>query len=74
MPIATKLTAVRDQVEIGIAGLSTARSGNDWAVHTTINPIASGYSSLVDASDLTGNACGFTVAPSSDAFFTYQSP
>jgi hypothetical protein len=27
-----------------------------------------GYLSLGDASDLTGNACGFTVVPSPDVF------
>jgi hypothetical protein len=68
-PIATKLVAAREQVDIGIVSLSSARSGNDWSTHAA-PAILGGYSSLVDASDLTGRACGFVVAPDPNVFLS----
>jgi hypothetical protein len=68
-PIATKLLATRAQVDLGIVSLSSARTGYDWSTHA-IPSITSGYSSLVDASDLTGRACGSVVAPNANVFFS----
>jgi hypothetical protein len=67
-PIAARLEAVNRQVDIGVSQLPLARTGSDWSARTA-DAVFSGYSSLSDASDLTGNACGFTVAPSSEVFF-----
>jgi hypothetical protein len=68
-PIATKLLATRAQVDLGIVSLSSARTGYDWST-PALPSIESGYSSLVDASDLTGRACGFVVAPDANVFFS----
>jgi Protein of unknown function (DUF2510) len=66
-PIASKLGTVREQVSFGLAQLQRARTGADWS-GSTFGAVAFGYVSLNNASDLTGNACGFTVAPGADVF------
>jgi len=53
--------------------LAQARTAVDWS-RTTFDAVAQGYSSLSDASDLTGNACGLTIAPSSNVFFSATTP
>jgi hypothetical protein len=66
-PIAAKLHAVDEQIGIGLANLKRAQNADEWA-DTTFPAIVGGYGSLLDASDLTGQACGFTVAPDAGVF------
>jgi hypothetical protein len=55
---------------------TTNPSGKTGEAHTgvawfrrTFDAVTSGYFSLNDASQLTGKACGFTVAPDVSVFF-----
>lgn len=66
-PIASKLTTVHDQVGVAAVQLSQGRSGRDWSART-FGSVVTGYAALSDASDLTGTACGFTVAPDASVF------
>jgi hypothetical protein len=63
--IATNLQEVQVYVAVGRTELSRARRGIDYSART-FGTVTSGYRSLSDASDLTGNACGFTLAPNPD--------
>jgi hypothetical protein len=65
--IAAKLREVHGQVMIGLRALRNARTGSAWS-NSTFDAVTSGYFSLSDASELTGNACGFTVAPDMSVF------
>ena len=60
--IGTRLQDVHEQLQIGLAQLPKATTANDYATHTA-GAVFDGYASLTNASDLTGNACGFTLAP-----------
>jgi len=71
-PIATRLTTVHEQVRVGFAQLSTQRTGHDWAANTLAS-VVTGYAALRDASDLTGNACGITVAPDASTYLNTAS-
>jgi hypothetical protein len=61
-PIAARLQAVRQQVQVGLDRLPEVTTANDY-VAQTLSAVISGYASLNDASELTGNACGFNLAP-----------
>ena len=67
--IAAKLREVHGQVAIGLRALRDARTGSAWS-NSTFGAVTSGYFSLTDASQLTGDACGFTVAPDMSVFVT----
>ncbi len=69
-PIAADLRFVHSQVVVGFRALSGARTGAAWS-QTTFDAVANGYLSLDDASDLTGNACGFTLAPDTSVFLNH---
>ena len=60
--IATKLQEVQVYVAVGRSELKRAATGSDYS-NSTFGSVSSGYASLRDASDLTGSACGFVVAP-----------
>jgi hypothetical protein len=59
-PVAHDLREVRRRVEIGRVELTTAQTIDDYMKHSGV---LDGYSTLVHASDLVGNACGFELAP-----------
>jgi len=61
-PIGARLQEVRDQVAIGLDQLPKATTANGYASQTA-SAVFSGYASLSEASELTGNACGFRLAP-----------
>ena len=65
--LAEKLEEVRIQVNDGVQRLAGTRTGHEWSTKT-FDTITKGYWSLTDASDLTGTACGFIVAPGPDVF------
>jgi hypothetical protein len=64
-PVAAELRAVIRQVDLGRVQLPYAKSSATYT-SLTDNAVASGYSALLQASDLVGNACGFTLAPGLD--------
>jgi hypothetical protein len=73
MRIARQLDDVDAQVNLGVKQLTMSRTGSDWS-SSTISGVMNGYSSLSYASDLTGQACGFTVAPDMSVFFDAYAP
>jgi hypothetical protein len=62
--IGAKLQEARAQVKIGLDELPNVPTAQEYAFHT-MSAVVSGYASLSQASELTGNACGFTLAPDS---------
>jgi hypothetical protein len=60
--IAMKLQAVRQQVHVGRVQLAKVKTARLYAA-ATFDAVSSGYASLDGASQLTGDACGFTLAP-----------
>jgi hypothetical protein len=61
-PVATQLKATLHQVVIGRPPLLTTTSFTDY-IDKTNGAVSAGYIDLLHASDLVGNACGFTLAP-----------
>jgi hypothetical protein len=67
-PIAAELRDVIRKVDVGRVQLPHAQSEADYATLTN-NAVLEGYASLGRASDLMGDACGFTLAPGLDVVF-----
>ena len=59
-PVASDLREVRRRVEVGRFELTTPHSVNDYMNNSGV---LDGYTKLLHASDLVGNACGFELAP-----------
>jgi hypothetical protein len=64
-PVAAELRDVIQQVDIGRRQLPHAKSSAAYTSLTN-NAVFIGYEALGEASDLVGNACGFTLAPGLD--------
>jgi hypothetical protein len=60
--IAARLHEARAQVKVGLHNLPKVTTANDYSSRT-LSAVVSGYVSLTQASELTGNSCGFTLAP-----------
>jgi len=67
-PIAAEFREVIRKVDVGRAQLPHAQSQAAYATLTN-NAVLDGYTSLSRASDLVGDACGFTLAPGLDVIF-----
>jgi hypothetical protein len=65
--IATELKTVRVKVAAGREEVAAARSASEY-VRRSSGQAFDGTVALGNASDLVGNACGFTLSPSSYAF------
>jgi hypothetical protein len=59
-PVASDLREVRRRVEVGRLELTTPHTVNDYMNNSGV---LDGYTALLHASDLVGNACGFVLAP-----------